>query len=361
MSTALKIPTANPMAISARPPGSSRPSRRLERHRVGGDDDTERHEPRHRDVEAPDEERAGLSQRDESERHRQEKQVVEVEAREERVLADGREGADCDDQHRHQHERQRAAEPAEPHTDSCGLSRRLLPRARPRADDRFDDPAFPELVAGDLVDDLPARHDDDPVAEAGELERIARLDDHRNALLCLLAQCAVNLEPRGDVDALGRLLGQDDLDVSALERSRQRYLLLVPAGQRLYRLLDRRRSDAQAFHQTVDRAALAASVEKSESAEPPQHLDRCVGSNAQDGEERFGSAVAAQQDDPCAERPERRTRVELLAVAGHRARGSLRTGERPEELHLPVALRARDSDDLAARHLEIDGPEPVAP
>ena len=86
-----------------------------------------------------------------------------------------------------------------------------------------------------------------------------------------------------------------------------------------------------------------------------------VGSDAQDGEERFGRPVAAQQHDSRAQRPERRARVELLAVAGRRARGPLRTGERPEELHLPVALRARDSDDLAARHLEVDRPEPVAP
>ena len=164
-----------------------------------------------------------------------------------------------------------------------------------------------------------------------------------------------------DVDALGRLLGQDDPDVSALERSRQRDLLLVPAGERLYRLLDRGRSDAQAFHEIVDRAALAAAVEEPEPSEPPQHLDRRVGSDAQDGEERFGRAVAAQKHDSRAERPERRARIELLAVAGRRARGSLRTGERPEELRLPVALRARDSDDLAARHLEVDRPEPVAP
>ena len=64
---------------------------------------------------------------------------------------------------------------------------------------------------------------------------------------------------------------------------------------------------------------------------------------------------------PGAERPERRTRVELLAVAGRRSGGPLRARERPQELHLSVALRARDSDDLAARHLEVDRPEPVAP
>ncbi len=40
--------------------------------------------------------------------------------------------------------------------------------------------------------------------------------------------------------------------------------------------------------------------------------------------------------------------------------GSLGTGEGPEELHLAVALRAGYADDLAARDLEVDRPEPVA-
>ena len=118
MITALKIPVPSPTATSTRPPGNQRPPGLVVRHRVGRDDDAERHERRHRDVEAADEERARLSERDESERHRQEEQVVEVEAREERVLTDGRVGADGEDQDRHEDERQRAAEPAR---SSCRL------------------------------------------------------------------------------------------------------------------------------------------------------------------------------------------------------------------------------------------------
>ena len=79
------------------------------------------------------------------------------------------------------------------------------------------------------------------------------------------------------------------------------------------------------------------------------------------GKSDSDAAVAAQEHDPGAERPERRARVELLAGAGRRSGGPLRAGEGPEKLHLPVALRARDSDDLAARHLEVDRTEPVAP
>ncbi len=89
----------------------------------------------------------------------------------------------------------------------------------------------------DLLDDAPARHDDDAVAQPGELERVARLDDGGDAFVRLRAQRLVDVEARADVDALRRLLGEDDLDVSAQERADERHLLLVAAGERLDRLL----------------------------------------------------------------------------------------------------------------------------
>src|ERR1700693_6359755 len=82
-----------------------------------------------------------------------------------------------------------------------------------RTHDGLDDPALTELVAADLVDDRPARHHDDAVTEPGELERIARLDDDGHSLLRLRAQGVVDVEARGDVDALRRFLGENDLDV----------------------------------------------------------------------------------------------------------------------------------------------------
>ena len=39
---------------------------------------------------------------------------------------------------------------------------------------------------------------------------------------------------------------------------------------------------------------------------------------------------------------------------------ALDAGQRTEELHLPVALGARDPEDLALRDLEVDRPEPLA-
>ena len=120
--TALKIPVARPIADDRQGSGEQLPARCVVRQRVGRDDDAERHERGHRDVEPADEERERLSEGDECQRQSQEEQVVEVEAREEGVLPDGREGADRDDQDRHEDERQRAAELADPHAGSSGLA-----------------------------------------------------------------------------------------------------------------------------------------------------------------------------------------------------------------------------------------------
>src|SRR5207237_7744314 len=107
-----------------------------------------------------------------------------------------------------------------------GSSRQLFSRGHRRSctdartHDRLDDPALTELVAADLVDDRPARHHDDAVTESCELEWIARLDDDGHSLLRLRAQGVVDVEARGDVDALRRVLGEDDLGVPAADRAR---------------------------------------------------------------------------------------------------------------------------------------------
>src|SRR5690348_10340043 len=85
------------------------------------------------------------------------------------------------------------------------------------ADDRLDDPALAQLVASDLLDDPPARHHDHAITEARELEWIARLHDHRDALRRLFAQRLVDVEARADVDALRGLLSEDYPHAAAQE------------------------------------------------------------------------------------------------------------------------------------------------
>ena len=70
------------------------------------------------------------------------------------------------------------------------------------------DGVLPDLVAAQLGDDVAGGEDRDPVAEAFQLPDVGGHDDHRGAGVGHLAQDAVDLGPRADVDALGRLLGQ---------------------------------------------------------------------------------------------------------------------------------------------------------
>ena len=55
--------------------GDQPEGRRHRRHRVRGDDDAQRHQRADGDVEAADEQRARLPERDEGERHRQQEEV----------------------------------------------------------------------------------------------------------------------------------------------------------------------------------------------------------------------------------------------------------------------------------------------
>ena len=128
----------------------------------------------------------------------------------------------------------------------------------------------------DLVDDLPARHHDHPVAEPGQLERVTRLDDDRDAFLRLRAQGVIDVEPGADVHALRGLLGEDDPDVSAQERARQRDLLLVAPRKRLDGLLNRRHANTQAANELGDGVALPPPVEEAHAPQPPEDLDRGV-------------------------------------------------------------------------------------
>src|SRR2546423_11137 len=82
---------------------------RGERERRG--DDAHRHERGHGDVESADEERARLSERDESERHRLEQEAVEVQLAEECRVLHLRVRAERDDEGRHEREGQ----PSAPH------------------------------------------------------------------------------------------------------------------------------------------------------------------------------------------------------------------------------------------------------
>ena len=87
------------------------------------------------------------------------------------------------------------------------------------------------LVAGERLDDATARHDDDAVAQALELLGVGGRHDDWDTARRDLAQDPVDLGPRTDVDALGRLVGDHDGRLGQ-QGPGQDDLLLVAAGQR---------------------------------------------------------------------------------------------------------------------------------
>src|SRR5581483_8603548 len=239
------------------------------------------------------------------------------------------------------------------------LTRATHRRAADRADDRLGDAALAQLAAGDLVHDPSAREDDDPVAQPGQLERVARLDDHRHSLVRLRAQRLVDVEPGADVDALRRLVRQDDVQVAAQERPRQRHLLLVATGQEPYRLLDGGRAHLQPAHELGDGVVLAAAADEAGAAEATQHLDRRVRADAEHGEERLAHAVAAEQEDARAQRRVRPAEVDVGTVALHGSPRPLGAAEAAEQLVLAVPFRPREAEDLAPAQGDVDGAEAV--
>ena len=135
----------------------------------------------------------------------------------------------------------------------------------------------------------------------------------------------VDVEPGTDVDALRGLVGQDHRRLPE-ERTRDRDLLLVTAGEELDGLLERRRADLEPLDQFLDRRALPAPAQEPEHAEPAQRLDRGVDPHAEHRHQRLALAVARQQHDPRSHRLVRRDQHQLLAVADHATRPSAAGG-----------------------------------
>ena len=151
----------------------------LQRERGG--DDAHRHQRRDRDVEAADEQRVRLADRDEGKRHRREQEVLEVLLGEERRLTHACVRAERQDQRRHQHE-------WHPARSFMPFAPRLRSRARPRGSRRSPRrSAARRARRRESPRRSSARHHDDAVAESGELERIARLDDDGHAFIRLRA------------------------------------------------------------------------------------------------------------------------------------------------------------------------------
>ena len=102
----------------------------------------------------------------------------------------------------------------------------------------------------DLGHDPPVEHDQQPVGERHHLVEFGRHDQHRGAVVALFDDAGVDVLDRADVDAAGRLGGDDEVDV-ATELPGDDHLLLVAAGQGLELDVDVRGADVVLLDQSL--------------------------------------------------------------------------------------------------------------
>ena len=164
---------------------------------------------------------------------------------------------------------------------------------RRRADRGVHDPLLAHGVALECRDRVAAGHHDHAVAQSLELLGVARRDDHGHAAGGHLAQDAVDLRARADVDSLRRLVRDEDRRLGE-QRARHDDLLLVAAGQRGHGRLDRRRLHVQLGQLALDGGDLATPAHDRPCAKPVKRRDRGVLAYVQVEHQALAEAVGRQ-------------------------------------------------------------------
>ena len=195
------------------------------------------------------------------------------------------------------------------------------------ADDRLDDAELVQLVARDLLDDLPPRHHEHPVAEPGELERVARLHEQgrpaRRSASAAPRRCRSAIPTSTPcVGSYARITVGSRRNV----RATATFCWLPPERNSTGCSSEGVRISSRSTSSS-DGLALLAPAQEAEHAEPAQRLDRGVDPDAEHRHQRLVLAVARQQHDPRPHGLVRRDQHQLLAVA--RRPGPLCGGCRP--------------------------------
>ena len=200
--------TIQPLTRADQSPASRQPAmpeRQLRRPHVGGDDEGgEHHRQAHhradRNVEAAHQQHVELRHGDQRQRRGREQDVAKVDRGQEDVRLRRRVGADQRRQRQQEAERdppfaaagrQRLEDAVK--QASAARSARSAQRLPGHQEGR-DDVLLGHVGAGQLADDAAARKHQHAVANAGELQRIGRIDDAAPALGRLGADGAVDLE-----------------------------------------------------------------------------------------------------------------------------------------------------------------------
>ena len=144
-----------------------------------------------------------------------------------------------------------------PRIDRQPVERLRLLRPLRRCRDQPEHAVLGDLGAGQGADDRAIAQDDDPVGALDDLLQL-RGDEHdRQPRLGEIADQALDLGLRADVDAAGRIVEQQHPRLEAQD-ARQQDLLLVAAGELADPLVGARRLDPQAAHQRLDEGVLLA-------------------------------------------------------------------------------------------------------
>ncbi len=224
----------------------------------------------------------------------------------------------------------------------------LVLAARPGSIDRgLEDPFLGRLAALHLGGDPALAEDQDAVTHADQLGQFGRDQDDREALAREIGDQAVDLGLGLDVDALGRLV-QDQNPGCRRQPLGEHDLLLVAAGEGLDRLVVAAEAEPEPLERRLDQCELAPGVDQ------PGHdrlVDRRQGRVGEDGEihhQALPHAVFGEVGDPVAERFARRAGCHGPALEADRAGARPVDAEQdPGDLGPTAADQAAEAHDLA--------------
>jgi hypothetical protein len=266
----------------------------------GPDDDQEARQRSDGQVDAADEQRHGLPQGDEPQRCDEQHHGVDVVRGQVAVVLAVDVGAEGEhDREQDDHGRvvtlQEAAHPV-----TAALAQRSLLRDLLRCmvvaggpDRGVDHPFLGHLGPVQGRDHPAAGHDEDAVAQPLQLLGVAGGDDDGNAGVRDVTQQRVDLGPRPDVDALRRLVGQDEPRLRQ-QGPGQHDLLLVATREGGDTRLHRRGLDAQIGELVSDQAVLPPPAQERSPLEPGQRRHRRVLPDRQRHHQAFAVPVGRQ-------------------------------------------------------------------
>src|SRR5438105_2196800 len=232
----------------------------------------------------------------------------------------------------------------------------VLAIVRVRSEEARDEPLPCRVGAPNLRRQLAFAEDEDAVHQLDVLVDLGREHDHGDAGARDVEQYLVDVALGADVDATGRVVEEEDGRVRREPPSRDD-LLLVAAGEGRDQAAAAAHDDLQAAH-VVAEAALAARRE--DDAGPAIAVLRRQGEVVEDRarlEDRLRPPVARHVDDLVPHRVARGADRRLLPVRPADDLAFFRrddAAEDPQEAVLAVALEAREADELAGAHLDVD-------